>query len=39
MDTVTALEARDLYRFFHTGDDETLALRGVSLRVRRGETV
>jgi putative ABC transport system ATP-binding protein len=34
-----ALEARDLYRFFRTGDDETLALRGVSLTVRRGETV
>ena len=27
------LEARDLYRFFHAGDDETLALRGVSLTV------
>lgn len=25
------LEARDLYRFYHAGDDETLALRGVSL--------
>jgi putative ABC transport system ATP-binding protein len=34
-----ALEARDLYRFFRTGDDETLALRGVSLTVERGETV
>ncbi|WP_103352151.1 ABC transporter ATP-binding protein [Amycolatopsis sp. CA-128772] len=34
-----ALEARDLYRFFRTGDDETLALRGVSLTVHRGETV
>jgi putative ABC transport system ATP-binding protein len=34
-----ALEARDLYRFFRTGDDETLALRGVSLMVQRGETV
>ncbi|MEV5721719.1 ATP-binding cassette domain-containing protein [Amycolatopsis mediterranei] len=33
------LEARDLYRFFRTGDDETLALRGVSLTVGRGETV
>jgi putative ABC transport system ATP-binding protein len=27
------LDARDLYRFYHTGDDETLALRGVSLAV------
>lgn len=35
----TALEAHDLYRFFHTGDDETLALRGVSLRLDRGEVV
>jgi putative ABC transport system ATP-binding protein len=35
----TAIEARDLYRFFHAGDDETLALRGVSLEVGRGEIV
>jgi putative ABC transport system ATP-binding protein len=34
-----ALEADDLYRFFHAGDDETLALRGVSLRVAGGEMV
>lgn len=34
-----ALTARELYRFFRAGDEETLALRGVSLRVRRGETV
>ncbi|MFI1094838.1 ABC transporter ATP-binding protein [Streptomyces sp. NPDC020917] len=34
-----ALDARDLYRFFRAGEEETLALRGVSLRVRRGETV
>ncbi|TMU92887.1 ABC transporter ATP-binding protein [Streptomyces sp. DASNCL29] len=34
-----ALDARDLYRFFRTGEEETLALRGVSLQVRRGETV
>ena len=27
------LEAIDLYRFYHAGDDETLALRGVSLRL------
>jgi len=37
--TAPALEARDLYRFFRTGDDETLALRGVSITVERGETV
>lgn len=33
------LEARDLYRFFHAGDEETLALRGVSLAVDAGEVV
>ena len=35
----TVLEARDLYRFFHAGDDETFALRGVSLTVGAGEVV
>jgi len=34
-----ALECDSLYRFFHAGDDETLALRGVSLTVEAGETV
>jgi len=33
------LEARHLYRFFHAGDEETLALRGVSLSIERGEMV
>ena len=33
------LEARDLYRFFHTGEEETLALRGVSLSLDAGEFV
>jgi putative ABC transport system ATP-binding protein len=33
------LAAKDLYRFFHTGDEETLALRGVSIAVERGEVV
>jgi len=33
------LEARDLYRFFHAGDEEVLALRGVSLTVAPGEFV
>jgi putative ABC transport system ATP-binding protein len=37
--TAAALEATDLYRFFHAGDDETLALRGVSLTVGAGEVV
>lgn len=33
------LQARDLYRFFHTGDDEVIALRGVGLTVLPGEIV
>jgi putative ABC transport system ATP-binding protein len=33
------LEARNLYRFFRTGEEETLALRGVSLTLERGQTV
>jgi putative ABC transport system ATP-binding protein len=34
-----ALEAFDLYRFYHAGEEETLALRGVSLHVGPGEMV
>jgi putative ABC transport system ATP-binding protein len=34
-----AIEATELYRFFHHGDDEVIALRGVSLSVRQGEMV
>jgi putative ABC transport system ATP-binding protein len=34
-----ALEARDLYRFYRTGDEETLALKGVSLTLAPGEVV
>jgi putative ABC transport system ATP-binding protein len=33
------LEARNLYRFFHAGDDETLALQGVSIAIEPGELV
>src|SRR5215471_13039756 len=33
------LHAKELYRFFHAGDDETFALRGVSLTVQAGEMV
>jgi putative ABC transport system ATP-binding protein len=33
------LDARDLYRFYHAGDEETLALRGVSLSASAGELV
>jgi putative ABC transport system ATP-binding protein len=39
VDGIAALEAHDLYRFYHTGEDETLALRGVSLAVQPGEIV
>ncbi len=34
-----AVEAHELYRFFHAGDDEIFALRGVSLTVMPGEIV
>jgi putative ABC transport system ATP-binding protein len=34
-----ALEADRLYRFYHAGDDETLALQGVSLTAGEGEIV
>jgi putative ABC transport system ATP-binding protein len=33
------VEAHELYRFYHAGDDETFALRGVSISVRPGEMV
>ena len=33
------VDGRELYRFFHIGDDETFALRGVSVLVRAGELV
>jgi putative ABC transport system ATP-binding protein len=33
------LEAESLFRFFHAGDDETLALQGVSLAVDRREVL
>ncbi len=37
---VTApLVAHDLYRFFHAGEEEVMALRGVSVRVDSSETV
>lgn len=35
----TALVAHDLYRFYHAGDDETLALRGVSFEAGVHELV
>ncbi|MER3462809.1 MAG: ABC transporter ATP-binding protein, partial [Armatimonadota bacterium] len=36
---MSTLEATDLYRFYHVGDEETRALRGVSLRIEPGELV
>jgi putative ABC transport system ATP-binding protein len=36
---VAAVEARSLYRFYRAGEEETLALQGVSLTVARGELV
>jgi putative ABC transport system ATP-binding protein len=33
------LDAIDLYRFYHIGDTETLALRGVSIQVAPGEMI
>ncbi|MCW2997189.1 MAG: transporter related protein [Solirubrobacterales bacterium] len=33
------LQADSLYRFYHAGDDETLALQGVSFAVQAGELV
>ena len=34
-----AIEATELYRFYRSGEEETLALRGVSLAVTAGELV
>ena len=34
-----ALEAKSLYRFFRAGDDETLALQGVSMQLAVGDFV
>ncbi len=39
MAVTPALEATNLYRFYHAGDDEALALRGVSLTVAPHEVV
>jgi putative ABC transport system ATP-binding protein len=37
--TSAVLEAVDLYRFYHAGDEETLALRGLSIRLYPNEVV
>lgn len=34
-----SVEAAELYRFYHTGDSEVVALRGVSLGIEAGEMV
>lgn len=34
---MAVLEATELYRFFHTGDDEVVALRGVTIMLDAGE--
>jgi putative ABC transport system ATP-binding protein len=39
MAVAPVLDAHELYRFFHIGDDETLALRGVSLSIEPAETI
>src|SRR4051812_31281105 len=36
---MSALVAHELYRFYHVGDDEMAALRGVDLELARGELV
>jgi putative ABC transport system ATP-binding protein len=36
---VPAVDAQNLYRFYRAGEEETLALRGVSLQVEAGECV
>jgi putative ABC transport system ATP-binding protein len=37
--TARLIDGRELYRFYHIGDDETFALRGVSVTVDAGEMV
>jgi len=39
MSSPPVLEAHELYRFYHAGDDETFALRGVNLSVASEEIV
>jgi len=33
------LAAFDIYRFYHAGEEETLALKGISIQVAAGEIV
>jgi putative ABC transport system ATP-binding protein len=39
MEVTPVIQADELYRFYHVGDDEIRALRGVSLHVNAGELV
>ena len=39
MSAVAAVQVSSLHRFFRVGDDETLALQGVTSRVDAGELV
>jgi putative ABC transport system ATP-binding protein len=39
MGQMSVLEARELYRFYHSDEEETVALRGVSLHAHAGEIV
>ena len=36
---MSVLEARELYRFFHSGEEEVKALRGVDLSLNEGEMI
>jgi len=36
---MSLLQAQNLYRFFHVDDQETLALRGISLQLEAGEVI
>ena len=38
-DSAAALDAHSLYRFFRAGEEETLALQGVSLQMTAGELI
>jgi putative ABC transport system ATP-binding protein len=39
VEVMQLLDARELYRFFHTGDDEVMALRGVNFAIAEGEMI
>ncbi|WP_027417093.1 ABC transporter ATP-binding protein [Aneurinibacillus terranovensis] len=36
---MTVLRANDIYKFYHSEEDETLALKGVSIEIKSGEMV